>query len=120
MNTRVNELPGYTRESAMAERRIRHKASRLGYLLRKSRKPFGINNYCQFAVIEKATGTLVLGPRFDATFSDIEGFLNEHVPAAKRARHEAGDALSPAATSTTTGGGEPAAGRRPQAHRKPG
>jgi hypothetical protein len=73
---RMTDAPGYTRESACAERRVRHKASRLGYRIHKSRKAFGIDNYGQFMLIEMDGDTCVLGPRFNATLSQIEEWLS--------------------------------------------
>ena len=58
----------------MAERRIRHKARKLGYRLHKTRKPFGVDNYGHFTVVD-VMGTRVLGPSFEATLEEIEAWL---------------------------------------------
>ena len=56
--------------------RLRRKAQRLGYSIRKSRSRLSLDNQGEFMVID-FNNHLVLGDRFDASLDDVDGFLRD-------------------------------------------
>lgn len=60
------------------ESRVRAKAQRAGYAVRKSRqrKVPNLDNFGQFMLIDIDHNGAVLGSRFDASIDDIEAFLD--------------------------------------------
>jgi hypothetical protein len=61
--------------SAKTESALRARAKRNGYLLRKSRRDIGLDNFGQFMLIEAETNAVALGSRFDADLSAVAQFL---------------------------------------------
>lgn len=59
------------------ERRLRARAARRGYVLKKSRRAISIDNHGDFMVVDADRNAIVLGSRFDATLDDIHTFLTE-------------------------------------------
>ncbi len=60
------------------ENRVRSRAARHGYRVRKSRQwkhvP-NLDNFGDYMLADAETGIVVIGPRFDASLDEIEAFL---------------------------------------------
>ena len=61
-------------EEKRMESRLRSKARRNGYSIRKSRASFSSDNLGDFMLLDE-NNFVVLGSRFDATLYDIEEYL---------------------------------------------
>ncbi len=61
--------------SAKTESALRARAKRKGYLLRKSRRNTGLDNFGQYMLVDGETNTVALGSRFDADLNAIAQFL---------------------------------------------
>jgi hypothetical protein len=60
------------------EARVRGRARRMGYSVRRSRQRANVpnlNNLGQFRLVDADRNCIVLGERFDATLDDIEEYL---------------------------------------------
>jgi hypothetical protein len=63
--------------SSAQESRVRRKARRLGYRLRKSRRAISSDNHGRFMVISTRSGRIVSGERFDLSLDAIEAWLSD-------------------------------------------
>jgi len=59
------------------EQQLRRALNKHGYLLRKSRKPIGMDNLGEYMIVDLYGGYVVAGARFDFTLSDVADWLNE-------------------------------------------
>ncbi len=60
------------------ENRLRRKADRLGFALRKDRKrTWGIDNRGEYALVDHQSNGLSFGWNYDASLDDVEGWLND-------------------------------------------
>ena len=57
------------------EGKLRSRARRSGYAIRKSRRPVSIDNFGEFMLVDVAMNLIVLGSRYDATLENIEEYL---------------------------------------------
>jgi hypothetical protein len=57
------------------ESRIRGRARRAGYIVRKSRCGINMDNAGEFRLVDAHKNLVVLGERFDATLDEILDFL---------------------------------------------
>lgn len=65
------------REKRNQERRVRAKATRQGYAVRKSRRAESLENKGEFRLVDVSTDLPVLGSYYDADLDEIEKFLDE-------------------------------------------
>jgi hypothetical protein len=66
---------GHPREPHNLERLARHRATKLGYRVHRSRRRIGPDNAGKFMLIRKASSTVLLGARFTATLEMIFEFM---------------------------------------------
>jgi len=59
------------------ESQARHAAKRAGYLMRKSRRKFSIDNLGDFQLRDPRTNFVVCGSRFDMSPDDVMEFCRE-------------------------------------------
>lgn len=60
------------------ESRVRRRARREGFMVRKSRAwPNYLDNHGEFMLVDPSYNIPVLGYRYDASLDDIEAFLRE-------------------------------------------
>lgn len=58
--------------------RLRRMASRLGYVLTKSRaRHTSINNFGEYALLDRDTGVIIFGSKFNLSLNDVEELLIE-------------------------------------------
>ena len=57
------------------ESRTRRLAQRFGYVVRKSRRAWGLNNYGLYMLVDPSTSAPMVGWNYDATLDDIEAWL---------------------------------------------
>lgn len=84
------------------ENRLRRRADRLGYALRKDRaRVWGLEHRGEYALADHESGGLSFGWNFDASLDEIEQFLND---AEARLRSESPAPVSdPVAVGTAPG-----------------
>lgn len=57
------------------ESRVRSKARRHGYAMRKSRRMPSLDNWGEYMLVDFNANFIVLGSRYDASLADIEAYL---------------------------------------------
>lgn len=65
------------RQAELRERRLRKKASRIGYQLKKSRASISLGNFGDFMLVDAYTNCVILGSRFDLTLDGVEEWLSK-------------------------------------------
>ena len=63
------------RARQLRESRLRAKANRMGYSLRKSRRAISGDNAGEFMIVDIQTNSIVRGEKFDHTLDDVEEYL---------------------------------------------
>lgn len=57
--------------------RLRQRATRRGYSLKKCRRVLSLQNFGQYQLVQSSTDTVVIGSRYDASLEEVEHFLTE-------------------------------------------
>lgn len=57
------------------EQKFRRALNSIGYALRKSRSPFGIDNMGEYMIVDLRSNVVVAGPRFDLSLEDVPEWL---------------------------------------------